>query len=65
MIRTKGRMRLCISLLLCNLAFIWGNSMLTREMSGAISQFVASVTLVSMAKTEREEETEEEQEEQE
>ena len=25
------------------LAFIWGNSMLTREMSGAISQFVASV----------------------
>ena len=38
---TKRKVYGC--LFVFTLAFIWGNSMLTREMSGAISQFVASV----------------------
>ena len=37
MIRTKRRMTLCTVLLLCNLAFIWGNSLLPAEVSGQIS----------------------------
>lgn len=40
MIRTDKRMRLCAALLLCNLAFIWGNSLLPGQVSGAISDFV-------------------------
>ena len=39
MIRTKTRMRLCVSLILCCLVFIWGNSLLPGEISGAISDF--------------------------
>ena len=35
--RTKRRMTLCAVLLLCNLAFIWGNSLLPAEVSGQIS----------------------------
>ena len=35
MIRTSKRMRICTALLLCNLAFIWGNSLLPGELSGA------------------------------
>ena len=38
--RTKSRMRLCICLLIVNLAFIWGNSLLPGEMSGAFSGWV-------------------------
>lgn len=38
--RTRGRMRLCICLLMVNLAFIWGNSLLPGEVSGAISGWV-------------------------
>ena len=34
--RTDMRMRLCIALLILNVAFIWGNSMLPGEISGAI-----------------------------
>ena len=40
MIRTERRLRLCSALLILNLAFIWGNSMLPGEISGAISDWV-------------------------
>lgn len=40
MIRTKNRLRLCCSLLVLNLIFIWGNSLLPGEISGAISDAV-------------------------
>lgn len=40
MVRTKTRMRLCTALLLCSLAFIWGNSLLPGAVSGAISDGV-------------------------
>lgn len=37
MIRTKRRVTLCAVLLLCNLVFIWGNSLLPATVSGQIS----------------------------
>ena len=37
MIRTGKRLTLCVSLLFVNLCFIWGNSLLPGEISGAIS----------------------------
>ena len=37
MIRTDKRLRLCTALLICNLVFIWGNSLLNGETSGDIS----------------------------
>ena len=40
MIRTQNRMRLCTALLILNLAFIWGNSLLPGEVSGAFSDWV-------------------------
>lgn len=40
MIRTEKRLRLCTALLICNIAFIWGNSLLPGEVSGAFSDFV-------------------------
>lgn len=40
MIRTDKRMRLCTALLICNLVFIWGNSLLPGEVSGAFSAWV-------------------------
>lgn len=40
MIRTKSRLRLCIALLCANILFIWGNSLLPGQISGAISDFV-------------------------
>ena len=43
MIRTDKRLRLCIVLLICNLIFIWGNSMLPGEVSGAFSDWVKSI----------------------
>lgn len=43
MIRTNRRMRLCVALLLCNLAFIWGNSLLPGEVSGALSDWAKAV----------------------
>ena len=39
MIRTPKRMRLCVTLILCCLVFIWGNSLLPGSVSGAISDF--------------------------
>ena len=43
MIRTDKRLRLCTALLICNLIFIWGNSLLPGEVSGAISDWVKGV----------------------
>ena len=43
MIRTDKRMRLCTTLLVCNLIFIWGNSLLPGELSGAFSDWVKSL----------------------
>lgn len=40
MIRTKKRLWLCAVLLVCNIVFIWGNSLLPGSVSGAISGFV-------------------------
>jgi len=41
--RTDKRLRLCITLLICNLAFIWGNSLLPGEISGAFSDWVKAL----------------------
>lgn len=38
--RTPTRIRLCISLLIVNLLFIWGNSALPGEISGTISGWI-------------------------
>ena len=43
MIYTKKRLRLCIALLICNIVFIWGNSMMPAEISKAISGFARDV----------------------
>ena len=40
MIRTEKRMWLCAVLLVLNVAFIWGNSLLPGEVSGAFSDWV-------------------------
>lgn len=37
MVNTKKRLRICTALLIFNIAFIWGNSLLPGEISGAIS----------------------------
>lgn len=41
--RTDKRLRLCVILLICNLIFIWGNSLLPGEISGAFSDWVKSI----------------------
>ena len=41
--RTDKRLGLCAALLICNLAFIWGNSLLPGEISGAFSDWVKSI----------------------
>ena len=43
MVRTKTRIRLCITLLILNLVLIWGNSLLPGEVSAAVSRFVRNV----------------------
>ena len=43
MIRTEKRLRICTALLVCNLVFIWGNSLLPGEISGAISDWVKNL----------------------
>ena len=43
MIRSDKRLRLCTVLLICNLIFIWGNSLLPGEISGAFSDWVKSI----------------------
>ncbi len=41
--KTAGRVRLCVTLLIINLAFIWGNSLLPGELSGIISKWVGQL----------------------
>lgn len=41
----KRQKRLCVALLCLCLAFIWGNSLLPGEISGAISDFVKALLL--------------------
>ena len=41
--RTNKRMRLCITLLILNTLFIWGNSLLPGSISGAISGWVKDI----------------------
>ena len=41
--RTRGRLALCATLLCANLAFIWGNSLMNGEASGALSGWVQDV----------------------
>ena len=43
MIHTEKRLRLCAVLIAVNLCFIWGNSLLPGEISGAISEAVKNV----------------------
>lgn len=43
MIRSKKRLWLCSMLLCANLVFIWGNSLLPGEISGAISAWVRNL----------------------
>ena len=40
---TDKRLRLCTALILCNLVFIWGNSLLPGEASGAFSDWAKSI----------------------
>ena len=43
MVKTKKRLTLCLVLIACNVAFIWGNSMLPAQISAAISGFVRDI----------------------
>ena len=43
MIRTDKRIRIATWLLICILAFIWGNSLMPGEISGAISNWVKDI----------------------
>lgn len=43
MIQTKKRMGWCIACLILNLTFIWGNSLLPGEISGALSNWLGDV----------------------
>lgn len=43
MIRSEKRIRLCAVLVILNILFIWGNSLLTREISSAISKLVGRI----------------------
>lgn len=41
--RTKGRLTLCITLLFLNLILIWGSSLMTSDISSAISGWVGDL----------------------
>lgn len=43
MLRTEKRMRLCLTLLILNLCFIWGNSLMPGSVSGAFSDWVKGI----------------------
>lgn len=43
MIRTDRRLRVCKALLIAELCFIWGNSLMPGEISGAISDWVGNL----------------------
>lgn len=57
MIRTEKRMRLCTALLGCCLIFIWGNSLLPGELSGAISDFVKGILSILFEQGEKDPES--------
>lgn len=40
MVRTKSRLGLCVVLVCLNIAFIWGNSLMTAQMSRGFSMWV-------------------------
>lgn len=42
MIHSKKRMAICTWLIILNISFIWGNSLLPREVSAALSKMVGS-----------------------
>ena len=46
MVNSKIRVRLCIALIIANVAFIWGNSMLPAETSAALSSAVKKLLLL-------------------
>ncbi len=43
MIRTDRRLQICKALLIAELCFIWGNSLMPGEISGAISDWVGNL----------------------
>lgn len=43
MIHTKKRLRLCWLLIILNLAFIWGNSLMPGELSSAFSKLIGRI----------------------
>lgn len=45
MVSSKKRVRLCAALIIANLAFIWGNSLLPAESSAAFSSWVKDLLL--------------------
>lgn len=43
MVTTAGRIRLCLALIVANVIFIWGNSLMPATVSSAISDFVHGI----------------------
>ncbi len=43
MIKNKRRIAFCMTVIILNIAFIWANSLLPREMSSALSKFVGKI----------------------
>lgn len=43
MVTTKSRVRWCLALIIANIVFIWGNSLMPAEISAAFSNFVQKV----------------------
>lgn len=43
MVKTDKRICVCVFFIICNIAFIWGNSLLPAEISKAISGFVRNL----------------------
>ena len=49
MIRTEKRLRIARTLLVLNLCFIWGNSLLPGEISGAISEGLKKILMAILS----------------
>ena len=43
MVRTQKKLRICVMLLILNIGFIWGNSLLPGEISGAFSGWIRNL----------------------
>lgn len=41
--KSKSRIAFCLTVIILNVAFIWANSLLPREMSSALSKFVGRI----------------------